>query len=148
MSFIEVGCAVIASTRGVAGHHRKGGPHILIIQRKPGDSYGGYWEFPGGKRRSEESLEACITREVFEEVRMGIKPTLFLGEQIYQYPGKAVKLFYYLCDWINGEPLKYDCYDLRWVKPRDLIRFCLLPADIEIVQELVNKDIYYFGCRS
>jgi len=53
---IEVGCAVI---------YRRG--KLLISQRRPGDSLGGYWEFPGGKRDGDETFEACIAREVLRK---------------------------------------------------------------------------------
>jgi len=42
---IEVGCAIIEK-------HGK----ILIAQRRPGDFLGGYWEFPGGKRRDHGNI--------------------------------------------------------------------------------------------
>ena len=42
---INIACAIIFN----AGK-------ILIAQREPGGNYGGYWEFPGGKREDGESL--------------------------------------------------------------------------------------------
>ena len=40
---------------------------ILICQRKSEDTFGGLWEFPGGKREPGEELEACLAREMMEE---------------------------------------------------------------------------------
>ena len=45
----------------------------LISQRKPNDRFGGYWEFPGGKRQEGETLEECAIREVREEVNLEIE---------------------------------------------------------------------------
>ena len=34
----------------------------LIARRKPGIHLAGFWEFPGGKRETGESLEECLRR--------------------------------------------------------------------------------------
>ena len=36
----------------------------LICRRRADDHFGGYWEFPGGKKDAEESWEACVRREL------------------------------------------------------------------------------------
>ncbi len=47
---------------------RRADGFLLIAQRKPEAMLGGLWEFPGGKRRSGESLPQCLRREVREEL--------------------------------------------------------------------------------
>ena len=44
------------------------GDQILICQRLQGKGLGGLWQFPGGKCEPEESPEACVCRELMEEV--------------------------------------------------------------------------------
>ena len=63
VAVIEVGCAVIL---------RDG--KLLVAQRNEGDTCGGYWEFPGGKKEAGESLEECLVREVREELAVEIRP--------------------------------------------------------------------------
>ena len=41
---------------------------VLLAQRPPGKSMAGMWEFPGGKIESGETPEACIQREMKEEL--------------------------------------------------------------------------------
>lgn len=124
----EVGCAIILRR-----------PHILIAQRKPGDTLAGFWEFPGGKIEKGETLEECLIREVFEELRVRVQPKIWLCEKTHHYPTKSIRLNFVICDWIQGEPVKYDCHDARWVLPGELKSYRFLPADIDIIEKLQRK---------
>ncbi len=50
---------------------------VLAILRDdlPGLPYAGHWDLPGGGREGVESAEACVVREVFEELglRIGVE---------------------------------------------------------------------------
>jgi 8-oxo-dGTP pyrophosphatase MutT (NUDIX family) len=50
------------------------GGRILVCQRHETDTFGGLWEFPGGKRESGETLEQCLARELIEELAVRAKP--------------------------------------------------------------------------
>ncbi|MGH9723562.1 MAG: NUDIX domain-containing protein, partial [Candidatus Acidiferrales bacterium] len=40
----------------------------LVCQRRKWDTFGGKWEFPGGKVKNDESLEGALARELREEL--------------------------------------------------------------------------------
>jgi len=122
---VDVACAVI----------RRGG-RILITQRRRKDTFGGYWEFPGGKRIAPESLGSCLEREIWEELGIRIKPLRYLGRIDYRYPKKKVCLYFYECEWVGGQPFPHHCQDLRWIRPFELRRYAFPPADEAILKEL------------
>ena len=131
---VEVSCAVI----------REAG-RVLIAQRKPGSFYGGYWEFPGGKCHDRETLEDCLVREVWEELRIRIQPVLFLRREYHPYSDRKLALNFYLCDRVAGRPVREDCFDFRWVSVEELLKYCFPPADYGLIHDLIRKKRFYFG---
>ena len=50
---------------------------FLMTSRPEGKVYAGYWEFPGGKLESGETVEAALRRELHEEIGItidGVEP--------------------------------------------------------------------------
>ena len=45
---------------------------VLLQQRPEGKSMAGLWEFPGGKIEAGESPEACLIRELKEELAIDV----------------------------------------------------------------------------
>src|ERR1700743_98465 len=45
---------------------------VLICQRPDGKHLAGLWEFPGGKMEAGESPEACLIRELDEELGIAV----------------------------------------------------------------------------
>lgn len=133
MEILDVGCAII---------HKNG--QLLLAQRHFDDSFGGYWEFPGGKREEGETIETCLKREVFEELGIKIRPEKFWGRREYQIPEKKINLFFYLCEWKEGEPAALDCQDFKWVSKENIRQYPLLPGDGEVLEDLIRHWEEYF----
>ena len=62
------------------------GPRVLVTQRRPGDSFPGYWEFPGGTREPGETLEECVVREMREELGVTVAVDGPGPEVVHRYP--------------------------------------------------------------
>lgn len=133
MEAIEVGCAII---------HKNG--KLLIAQRHLTDSFGGYWEFPGGKREPEETIEACLTREAFEELGIRIRPERLLCNREHRTSERRISLFFYFCRWVSGEPQAIDCKDFSWVSREEIRCYTLLPGDLEVLEDLILHWEEYF----
>jgi 8-oxo-dGTP diphosphatase len=111
---------------------------VLVTRRLDGSHLSGYWEFPGGKCDSEETHEACLARELREEldVEATIGPELLVTE--HTYPEKTVRLHFRRCE-INGEPRPLLNQEMRWVS-RDEMRTLSFPeADRTLIEMLTQK---------
>src|SRR5579862_1656909 len=109
---------------------------ILITQRHAGAHLGGLWEFPGGKRKPEETFEQCLARELDEE--LGVKvPVGELFETIsHRYAEKTVLLKFFVCHLPDGEPQPLGCAALRWIGKTELDDFEFPAADARLLKKL------------
>jgi len=122
---------------------------LLITQRRPGDHLGGLWEFPGGKRERNESFEACLERELREELDMVVKTRELLGRVTHRYSEKTVCLRFYRCDWIKNEPRAIGCQALAWIQRDQLGRYSFPPADAKLLQMIqASPDLWSRGVPS
>jgi 8-oxo-dGTP diphosphatase len=116
------------------------GGRVLIAKRPETAHLAGLWEFPGGKREPGESFEACLAREVREE--LGVEVTV--GEEVRQvrhgYPDRTVEIRFFRCRVVEGEPRAVQVADIAWVPPAELARYPFPPADEEIVRELSGSS--------
>jgi mutator protein MutT len=107
---------------------------ILITRRPVGSHLAGYWEFPGGKQESGESLEACLEREIREELGMEVKAVKNLLQIDHEYETKSITLHLFQCSWLKGTPSPLGCDEIRWVKPEELANYQLPPPDFQLLQ--------------
>ena len=121
----------------VAVIERRG--RCLISRRRPEDHLGGYWEFPGGKRRVGESWEACLKRELREELGIAVEPTGRLWPIRFRYANRRVYLEVFRCRITAGVPAPLGCQEVRWVPTDRLRRYRFPPADRELIAFLSMK---------
>ena len=75
----------------------------LITKRPAGVHLAGFWEFPGGKRETGESLEQCLLRELKEELGIDITPGSPFHIIRHEYPEKLVELHFFRCTIRRGD---------------------------------------------
>jgi 8-oxo-dGTP diphosphatase len=113
---------------------------FLITQRKDDDSFGGFWELPGGKKEPTESLKECVVRELKEELDIEVEVRHFFRILNYEYPHRTVRLNIYLCSHKSGEPKAIECQAYAWVRPKDLPKYRFPDADQTLIKELSARD--------
>ena len=120
----------------VAGVVRRDDGMLLIAQRMPDDTLGGYWEFPGGKVDMGEELKVALWRELQEELGIDTE----IGEEIHRivhpYPDRDVRLYFFEVRIIAGEPQKREVADFRWVTTDELMNFQFPEADLPLLKQL------------
>ena len=67
---------------------------FLLTSRPAGKVYAGYWEFPGGKVETGESIEQALRRELQEELGITIGPVQPWQVELMDYPHARVRLHF------------------------------------------------------
>lgn len=109
---------------------------ILVTQRKPGDSHGLLWEFPGGKVKEGEEPREALRRELKEELDLVVEPEMIFDATFYAYPEYPILLLVYHCRIEKGSLKPIGCHDLRWVNFQDLETLAMPLADEPIRKHL------------
>ena len=108
---------------------------IFATQRGYGDYKDG-WEIPGGKLEPGETPEACIVREIREELATEIKAERILGVVDYDYPNFHLTMHCILCTIVSGDLKLLEHEAAKWLTKKTLRTVNWLPADQLILDKI------------
>jgi 8-oxo-dGTP diphosphatase len=92
----------------------RGDGAFLLTSRPPGKVYAGYWEFPGGKLETGETVEQALRRELMEEIGVTIGAAHRWRDTLVDYPHALVRLnFCKVFDW-QGELHMHEGQSYAW----------------------------------
>jgi mutator protein MutT len=111
---------------------------ILITQRHADSHLGELWEFPGGKREQDETFEQCLVREIHEELGVEISVDKLFEEIVHAYPNKTVRLKFFSCRLVHGEPQLLGCAALKWIGKSEFDNYKFPDADAKLLLKLKN----------
>jgi 8-oxo-dGTP diphosphatase len=108
---------------------------VLICKRPQGKSMAGLWEFPGGKLEPGETPEACLTRELDEELGIRVNeaclaPFIFAS---HAYDSFHMIMPLYLCRRWEGSVQAREHEAIAWVRPNQMSGYPMPPADAPLV---------------
>jgi len=112
---------------------------FLVARRLKGTHLADMWESPGGKTEPGETHEACLRRELREELGVDSE----VGEEIvtteHAYPDRTIRLHFRRTR-ITGTPQPLIGQQLRWVTREELGSLELPPADRELIEILMGRS--------
>jgi 8-oxo-dGTP diphosphatase len=108
---------------------------FLVTRRLKSVHLAGYWEFPGGKCEPHEEREACLHREILEELGVDVVVNELVYETSHAYEDRVVELYFFNCT-LTGEPRPLLGQDMRWVPRTELRTLEFPPADTELIEFL------------
>jgi 8-oxo-dGTP diphosphatase len=113
---------------------------VLIAKRPPGKALAGLWEFPGGKLQPSEAPEACLIRELSEELGIAVESPclapLTFASHAYERFHLLMPLF--ICRKWQGIARPLEGQRLAWVRPGKLRDYPMPPADAPLIPPLID----------
>lgn len=107
--------------------------NFLCAKRGEWKSLPGKWEFPGGKAKTDESLEIAIVREIAEELNVDVSVVREFHRNRYE----EIELVSFVCELLGDKPKQStDHSELRWVSEGELSELDWAEADKEIVKKI------------
>lgn len=100
------------------------------------------WEFPGGKIEPGETAEACLIREIKEELHVDIEIVASLPTNTHQYPNVAILLIPFVCRITTGEIILKEHLDFKWLSKDELLALDWAEADVAVVKYYLENLNY------
>ena len=112
---------------------------VLLGKRMKGKNLKGYWEFPGGKIKANETPEEALFREFQEELGVEVGRSKQRKSIGYQYDHYDVLLLpFNIIDYV-GYPAGLEGQELMWCATDQLREVEILPADQSLVEKLAAE---------
>jgi mutator protein MutT len=118
------------------------GGRILVAQREEQDEWGLRWEFPGGTLEEDEGPQACLKRELREELGIEVEVRKIREAVFKRYEGFDILLLAYGCSIKAGIPSAIRCRAVRWVGQDELNVLRMPPADEEIRANILERGLW------
>ena len=117
---------------------RRADDALLLSTRPEGKPYAGYWEFPGGKIETGESVEQALRRELIEELGITIDGAEVWKVTEHDYPHALVRLHWCkVRDW-TGEFEMREGQAMQWQQlPLDVTP--VLPGALPVLGWLAEE---------
>ena len=111
---------------------------IYISKRADDLHQGGKWEFPGGKREANETIEQTLVRELSEEIGIQVTKQSHFMLIEHDYGDKKVRLDVRLVEDFEGEASHQEGQQSQWVRITDLSQFTFPDANKVIIDKLIS----------
>jgi 8-oxo-dGTP diphosphatase len=116
---------------------------VLIGQRRRQDSSPLKWEFPGGKVKTDESLEQALARELREELDVTLLRAVPISRVEHEYGGSmgSLTIIFFAVAILESELRPGPFEQVAWVLPRELGQYDFLTANRLLIAEIAAGRI-------
>ena len=124
----------------VAGIVLDRGKSAFITKRRANQTYGGYWEFPGGKVELGETSESALSRELSEELDIRVEKAQHYLTVDWCDAGEKFVLEFFLVLSYLGYPKGAEGQLGQWVPIKQLVtdnsKFIFPDANVGVLRKL------------
>ena len=111
----------------------------MIASRPYNKSFGGFYEFPGGKVKKNEFLLEALKRELMEElsVRINVNKLIFLCSYQIKRGRKKIDLNFFSTNSWLGKFKALEKQEVKWIRLCEVKNFKMLTSNKKII-DLLN----------
>jgi 8-oxo-dGTP diphosphatase len=109
---------------------------VLVSLRPHQNTYGGLWEFPGGKFEQNETPFEALKRELLEETGITLLQAKALTIVEHDYQDLSVKMYVLQVTDYVGVPFGREGQEVRWVSLDELTTLAFLEGNKTIIEQM------------
>lgn len=114
---------------------------IFIVRRPSGDPLAGCWELPGGKLEDGESPQACLVRELREELDVRAVVGELLATTVFHYAHGSFEML--ALETTLASSYRLLVHDAAaWVTRSEIDEYGLAPADVDLLAQLGERGTW------
>jgi 8-oxo-dGTP diphosphatase len=112
---------------------------VLLAKRKIGQTYAGFWEFPGGKVEKGESDKAALIRECHEELAIHVVDCELYEQITLNRPYQTINLRFFKILHFTETPIGNEKQQIEWIPLHQLHEKKCLEANRPIIVSLQSQ---------
>ncbi len=111
----------------------------FLISKRPGNKiYSGFWEFPGGKVETNESLKSALKREINEELDISLceKDMAIFESYTVNRRNIILNLNFFFCQTWLGNIYANEGQQIKWIRKDEIKNFKFLTSNQRVLKKL------------
>jgi len=112
---------------------------FFIAQRAKKDGLEGLWEFPGGKQEDGETIQECLSRELYEEFGVNASIGEYVCSSFFELKGKPTELLAFKVPLFSGDIQCMEHNKVEWVSTENLDKYTFTKPDLVFIAAIKKE---------